>query len=94
MDEYLKKRDVLWRLGITLWEKYEDGQIAKDVINDIKPADVVPVTHAQWIDHTEEADAGYWECSSCGKPWLLIEGTPAENEMNYCPRCGAKMEEE
>lgn len=26
--------------------------------------------------------------------WVLWEGTPAENGMNYCPRCGAKLEQE
>lgn len=47
---------------------------------------------AEWIDRTEEPGAGYWECSYCGEPWVLIEGAPAENNMNYCPNCGAKME--
>lgn len=49
---------------------------------------------AEWIDRTEEPGAGYWECSYCGEPWVLIEGTPAENNMNYCPNCGVKMDRE
>lgn len=48
---------------------------------------------AEWIDRTEEPGEGYWECSYYGEPWVLIEGTPTENNMNYCPNCGAKMEE-
>lgn len=38
-------------------------------------------------------DTLQYECSVCGKQWVLIDGTPKNNEMNYCPKCGAKMEE-
>ena len=34
-----------------------------------------------------------WVCSVCGEPWTLIDGTPKENNMNFCPNCGAKMTE-
>lgn len=47
---------------------------------------------AKWIDRTEEGGEGYWKCSNCEEPWVLMEGTPAENKMHYCPNCGAKME--
>lgn len=33
----------------------------------------------------------YFECSNCGEPWVLNAGTPEENNMHYCPNCGAKM---
>lgn len=47
-----------------------------------------------------ERRKGYWEdfdcgnsyrCTSCGEIWTLNDGTPAENNMNYCPKCGADM---
>ena len=28
---------------------------------------------------------------SCGIIWELIEGTLAENQVNYCPQCGGKV---
>ena len=34
----------------------------------------------------------YWQ-GSCGVEWSLIDGTPAENKMNYCPSCGKKLVE-
>lgn len=37
-------------------------------------------------------DTLQYECSVCGKLWVLTFGTPKDNEMNYCPKCGAKME--
>lgn len=34
-----------------------------------------------------------YECSECGLMWSLDEGTPKENEMYYCPKCGSKMDD-
>lgn len=45
----------------------------------------------EWIE-CEEWHETYYECSVCKEPWCTIEGTPAENLMNYCPCCGAKMQ--
>ena len=44
---------------------------------------------------------GHWEylyeenykCSECGDWWVFIEGTPKDNGADYCPHCGAKMDE-
>jgi len=33
----------------------------------------------------------YYECSNCGEPWFLSAGTPKDNNMNFCPNCGADM---
>ena len=39
-------------------------------------------------DGTEEC---LWYCSNCHDEWLLYEGTPEENNLKYCPHCGAKV---
>ena len=39
----------------------------------------------------EQDEEGNWE-TGCGGMWTLMEGTPAENEMKFCPRCGGKLE--
>ncbi len=83
MTEYLKKKDVMFRLEITAWEKYEDGKIAREVINLLKPADVVEVVYAKWeFDEHEFA-----HCSRCG-----YENDWPEWTTPYCPMCGASME--
>ena len=46
----------------------------------------------KWIEHDGYDGDVYYDCSVCGEPWVLIEGTPKENKMFYCPHCGAKME--
>ena len=36
-------------------------------------------------------DGSYFECSRCGEKWELTCGSPADNHLNYCPDCGAKV---
>ena len=42
-----------------------------------------------WEDDYEST--GIYECSNCSETWILYYGTPEENNMNYCPKCGAQM---
>lgn len=49
-------------------------------------ADVAPVVHAHWIWLGKYSDGYNWRCSACRR-----ESTVA---INYCPFCGAKMDEE
>ena len=39
-----------------------------------------------------EGEVLYYECSNCKEAFSLLEGTPEENKYNYCPNCGARME--
>lgn len=45
-----------------------------------------------WIEKEDYNLDTYYDCSVCGESWTMIDGTPWENGMNYCPHCGAKME--
>ena len=63
-----------------------------EVIN-APTADVAPVIHAHWIEQEDVNLDTYYTCSSCKEDFDLIAGTPCENLYNYCPNCGAKMDE-
>lgn len=56
--------------------------------------DWLPVAHGHWISHEDNYVGDYYTCSVCGCDWTTIDGTPEENNMKYCPECGAKMDEE
>lgn len=43
----------------------------------------------EWKQCTSEYDTS-WE-GTCGVKWLLIDGTPTENHMQFCPQCGGKL---
>jgi len=45
----------------------------------------------EWVE-CEEWNEIYYECSVCKEPWCILDGTPVDNLMNYCPVCGAKMQ--
>ena len=53
-------------------------------------ADVAPVVHGHFIHDGPRFTGGvdWWHCSNCGK---LVSGV--EIFFNYCPYCGAKMDE-
>ena len=53
-------------------------------------ADVAPVRHGQW-----EKQSGLYSCSECGKtcPYDVQADVIEYWTCNYCPNCGAKMEE-
>ena len=37
------------------------------------------------------AEECLWHCSNCHDEWIFYEGTPEENNLKYCPHCGAKV---
>ena len=45
----------------------------------------------KWLYKPNEYDDDTYECSQCGEPGTLIDGTPEENNMKFCPNCGADM---
>ena len=63
---------------------------AADVIEKLQ-SDVQPVVHGEWM--VGDYEEGTWECSNCGLLWTLNDGTPEENNMNFCTYCGADMRE-
>ena len=61
-------------------------QDAERKITELPAVDAAPVVHARWIDIP---DKPYWDqkmCSVCGDYFCC--------QNNYCPNCGAKMDEE
>lgn len=69
------------------WE--DDRQKLFDSIVDQQPTvDAVPARHGKWIGYAGTVGA---ECSLCRKWMDVLQGTA---EMNYCPNCGARMDEE
>ena len=63
------------------------------MIEDMPAVEAKPVVHAHWIEQEDGNLDTYYTCSSCKEDFDLIAGTPCENLYNYCPNCGAKMDE-
>ena len=61
------------------------------VVNDAPIVDAEPVKHGHWINHFDDLFPmeSTVECSICGeKEWMMTI-----INHNYCPNCGAKMDE-
>ena len=52
-------------------------------------ADVAPVTHGRWISKNDHGYEWTFVCSNCD----YVDGYPFNDRHNYCPNCGAKMDE-
>lgn len=62
------------------------GAAIKRIINIAHAVDAVPVRHGKWVYYDD--DVMPWNsCSLCGCTAFDLHGA------NYCPNCGAKMEE-
>ena len=64
------------------------------IINQFPSADVAPVAHGEWIlvgtnEHDYETSVEE-KCSLCGRYVYRYDTQPQDN---YCPNCGAKMDE-
>ena len=66
----------------------------KPVENIEYTSEYVPVVHGKWEEESDPWGDSHYRCSVCGCEWFLEAGTPAENGMNYCPNCGARMDGE
>ena len=82
-----------------LLQGYEDHDfIDTHVVWNAPTVDAVPVRHGKWVD-TETFKRPWFrhhifECSVC-RNTLDMDGVNAgRGDANYCPNCGAKMDEE
>lgn len=72
---------------------YADGVSGRqneiiDYINEQPTADVAPVRHGRWIENEYDS---IFECSECG---YSFENEGYKHFFNYCPNCGARMDEQ
>ena len=77
--------------------KPTEVEAAKMAISALRPVSreqVEKVWRGEWQYHPEDYDELTWTCSRCGEVWTLIDGTPDDNNMDFCPACGSPMTDE
>ena len=97
MAEYIEKATLLNRVIIPSICSCVQGPTAErlkkfcvDTVSNVSAADVAPVVHGRWLKAPYKYLVG--TCSVCGCEPLMpsFRATP----YNFCPNCGAKMDEE
>lgn len=49
--------------------------------------------YGQWKILIDDYDCEYMKCSVCDEEFYPVDEDTVDNVYNYCPNCGAKMEE-
>lgn len=73
--------------GLDEWEVMVE---IREIIENVPSIDVVPVVHEHWIDACR---GKVCICSRCGKEFDHTCNA-IKDEWLFCPKCGAKMDEE
>ena len=90
MAEYIEREAAIKELMNDAPEQVGySREDAADCIRYIDAADVVPVRHGRWISKNPHGYEWIFVCSNCG----YIDGYPFNDRSNYCPNCGAQMDE-
>lgn len=80
--------DVVGTKGVS--KDYADGMAyVLDLLDNLPTIDVEPVRHGHW-----EQDGHHIRCSKCRTYFCITDREGDSFPINYCPCCGAKMDEE
>lgn len=60
-----------------------------EMINNEPTVEAKPVVHGRWISKNHHGYEWIFVCSNCD----YIDGYPFNDRPNYCPNCGARMDE-
>ena len=67
------------------------AKMDEEDVDQIKRIEAEPVKHAHWVACEDEYEDEY-KCSACGGIQFFAM-TPQDEGWEYCPHCGAKMNE-
>ena len=88
MAEYIKRESAIDAVMDVFYDTTDidlSGEKFEAAILNVQAADVVPVRHGRWVQQPLNG-THIWRCSKCE-----TIGSP---QWNYCPKCGARMNEE
>ena len=107
MDDLISRAAALEALGECPYnwndwpeeiQAVDDWESHKKAIENIPAVDAASVVHGRWIKMTGMMPPeyhGHYECSECRWRMKGIRNSwTREEELSYCPNCGAKMEVE
>jgi DNA-directed RNA polymerase subunit RPC12/RpoP len=94
--EYIKRIDAKRALtALSADLDAETVQRCVEAMNNPKAADVEPKRSSGWWIEQDSWGDTYYTCSVCKGDFVTLDGeSPEENEIHFCPMCGAKMDAE
>ena len=79
---------IRWKSYPNDYGETNDDYVGKCDIDNMPTVDAVPVVHGRWLDNRADGYKWAFICSRCG----YVDGHPFGDRHNFCPNCGAKME--
>ena len=92
MSNDLISRSALKKKSTKMYGFGNNKYISERAVDEAPAVDAVPVVHGRWIPIEEELwNLDFpvvvdWKCSACN--------AMGNEDFNYCPNCGAKMDGE
>lgn len=90
MSDYISKGKLMSHIE-SQYRSFGEDYDALQILGDIEDFPTEERPHGEWIDLSDGWQEGTFRCSSCQMEFVLLEGTPEDNEYNFCPNCGARM---
>lgn len=101
MAEYINRKAAISRIKQYCMDAIDGGRCSLDAVDDgidlvngikaLPAADVVPVVHGKWEYIPQTLNTlSQLRCPFCG--WWSLDPS-IDGAYNYCPYCGAKMDE-
>jgi transcription elongation factor Elf1 len=94
MSDLIKRSDAIKAIDElpNAYNGWSDAYDKAYIIGTLEELPSADRPRGEWIDLNDEwGFEGTFKCSACGELWSLIDGTPQDNGMNFCPNCGADM---
>lgn len=93
MADYIR-RDIVLKIINTVndtggFAGYADYCVLFDEIDTMPASDVQPVRHGRWSECYTDSRLYSGICTVCGKASIR---SIKENPLEYCPKCGARMD--
>lgn len=76
------------RACYNIFDEYDEPKYAA-LSKAIFALEAEPIKHGRWIKLYHDN----YKCSECGAWWGSDYNDEVINDFNYCPNCGAKMDE-
>lgn len=90
--EELTIKELVDKVDRDDWKELAEARYERILELKKQLADAQTVRHGRWIAEDEDYEDSIYICSACGYEFIITDGDLESNELNYCPRCGAKMD--
>ena len=87
-DGYISRRDAIKNAHFPV---IDDAGYEVVRVDDILALPTAEPKTGEWVEVEDYNGDIHYQCDQCGDEFILIDGTPKDNNYHFCPNCGARM---